>query len=73
MRLPSASPARVKTLIHGFQAVLIFFAWALTIAVFTRGDGIDGRSGWFFGLVRAIFAESRHPHSAGKSFLENIY
>lgn len=50
MRLPSTSPARVKTLIHAFQAVLIFFAWALTIAVFTKGDGIDGRSGWFFGL-----------------------
>jgi translocation protein SEC72 len=58
MRLPSTSPARVKTLIHAFQAVLIFFAWALTIAVFTKGDGIDGRSGWFFGLVRVILTES---------------
>jgi translocation protein SEC72 len=51
MRLPSASPGRVKTLIHAAQAFLIFLAWAMTIAVFTKSGGIDGRSGWFFGVV----------------------
>jgi len=50
MRLPSASPGRVKTLIHAAQAFLIFLAWAMTIAVFTKSGGIDGRSGWFFGV-----------------------
>ncbi|KAL1974504.1 hypothetical protein VTN31DRAFT_4708 [Thermomyces dupontii] len=50
MRLPSASPARIKNLLHAFQGVLIFFTWALSIAVFTKGGGIDGRSGWLFGL-----------------------
>lgn len=51
MRLPSTNPARIKNIIHAFQAFAIFLGWALTIAVFTKGDGIDGRSGWYFGLV----------------------
>ncbi|KAE8555433.1 hypothetical protein EYB25_000129 [Talaromyces marneffei] len=50
LRMSSTSPARIKNLIHGFQAVLIFLAWALTIAVFTKAGGIDGRSGWYFGI-----------------------
>ncbi|KAL1962604.1 hypothetical protein VTN77DRAFT_9397 [Rasamsonia byssochlamydoides] len=50
MRLPSTSPARIKNIIHAFQAFVIFLGWALTIAVFTKGDGIDGRSAWYFGL-----------------------
>lgn len=58
MRLPSASPARIKNLLHAFQGVLIFFTWALSIAVFTKGGGIDGRSGWLFGLVRGSFGTS---------------
>lgn len=48
---PSVNPARVKNIIHGVQAFIIFLAWALTIAVFTRGDGIDGRSAWYWALV----------------------
>lgn len=51
MRLPSTSPARIKNIIHAFQAFTIFLGWTLTIAVFTKGDGIDGRSGWYFGMV----------------------
>ncbi|KAH8702450.1 hypothetical protein BGW36DRAFT_356569 [Talaromyces proteolyticus] len=50
MRLPSINPARTKNLVHGAQAVLIFFAWVLTIAVFTKSGGVDGRSGWYFGV-----------------------
>ncbi|PWY79135.1 hypothetical protein BO70DRAFT_397252 [Aspergillus heteromorphus CBS 117.55] len=47
---PSFNPGRTKNLIHGLQAFIIFLAWALTIAVFTRGDGIDGRSAWYWAL-----------------------
>ncbi|OKL57607.1 hypothetical protein UA08_07071 [Talaromyces atroroseus] len=50
LRIPSTSPARIKNLLHGLQGLLIFFAWVLTIAVFTKSGGIDGRSGWFFGV-----------------------
>lgn len=55
MKVPSTSPARIKNLLHGLQGFLIFLAWVLTIAVFTKSGGIDGRSGWFFGVVRDLF------------------
>ncbi|OJJ48212.1 hypothetical protein ASPZODRAFT_150489 [Penicilliopsis zonata CBS 506.65] len=53
MRRPfngAANPARIKNTIHGFQGFIIFLAWALTIAVFTKGDGMDGRSLWYWAL-----------------------
>lgn len=48
---PSVNPGRMKNIVHGVQAVLIFLAWALTIAVWTKGDGIDGRTAWYWALV----------------------
>jgi hypothetical protein len=42
---------RIKGFFHAFQAFLIFLAWALTIAVFTRDGATDGRTAWFFALV----------------------
>ncbi|KAL3477008.1 hypothetical protein BJX99DRAFT_246503 [Aspergillus californicus] len=50
MKRPSFNPGRTKNLIHGLQGFIIFLAWALTIAIFTKGDGIDGRTAWYFGL-----------------------
>ncbi|KAL4782119.1 hypothetical protein BJX76DRAFT_333617 [Aspergillus varians] len=50
MKRPSFNPGRTKNLIHGFQGFLIFLAWALTIAIFTKGGGIDGRAAWYFAL-----------------------
>ncbi|BCR85785.1 uncharacterized protein ACHE_21243S [Aspergillus chevalieri] len=47
---PSVNPGRMKNIIHGCQALLIFLAWALTIAVWTKGDGIDGRTAWYWAL-----------------------
>ncbi|KAI9929828.1 hypothetical protein AWENTII_003728 [Aspergillus wentii] len=47
---PSVNPGRAKNIVHAAQAFIIFLAWALTIAVFTKGDGIDGRSAWYFAL-----------------------
>ena len=45
---------RMKTITHGVQAVFIFLAWALTIAIWTKGDGIDGRTVWYWILVSAL-------------------
>ncbi|KAL2868090.1 uncharacterized protein BJX67DRAFT_60688 [Aspergillus lucknowensis] len=50
MRRPTFNPGRTKNFIHGLQGFLIFLAWALTIAVFTKGGGVDGRTGWYFAL-----------------------
>ncbi|KAL4920708.1 hypothetical protein BDW62DRAFT_176077 [Aspergillus aurantiobrunneus] len=50
MKRPSFNPGRTKNLLHGLQGFLIFLAWALTIAVFTKGGGIDGRTAWYFAL-----------------------
>ncbi|KAF9891027.1 hypothetical protein FE257_005284 [Aspergillus nanangensis] len=47
---PSFNPGRTKNIIHGVQAFIIFLAWAITIAVFTKGGGIDGRSAWYWAL-----------------------
>ena len=52
MVLPSINAARTKNSLHAIQGFIIFLAWVLTIAVFTKGDGVDGRSGWYFGMVR---------------------
>lgn len=34
------------------QGAVLFIAWVLTIALFTRDGTTDGRVGWYFGLVR---------------------
>ncbi|KAL6236171.1 hypothetical protein BDW75DRAFT_207552 [Aspergillus navahoensis] len=47
---PSFNPGRTKNLIHGLQGFLIFLGWALTIAVFTKGGGVDGRTAYYFAL-----------------------
>ncbi|KAB8237564.1 hypothetical protein ETB97_010194 [Aspergillus alliaceus] len=47
---PSINPGRTKNILHGVQGFIIFLAWACTIAVFTKGGGIDGRSAWYWAL-----------------------
>ncbi|CAI7593791.1 unnamed protein product [Penicillium crustosum] len=50
-QMPSGgSLGRTKNIIHFVQGFIIFLAWALTIAIWTKGDGIDGRTGWYWGL-----------------------
>jgi hypothetical protein len=44
----------IKLALHIAQLVIIFVAWAMMIAVFTSSASIDGRAGWYFGLVRAV-------------------
>lgn len=51
MPRPSGGLGRTKNIIHFVQAFIIFIAWALTIAIWTKKGGIDGRTGWYWGLV----------------------
>lgn len=51
MKLQLDAFSTYKNYIHTGQAAILFLAWALTIAVFTRPGDNDGRVGWYFGLV----------------------
>jgi translocation protein SEC72 len=51
MKLDLDSFGQIKNYVHIFQAVVLFIAWAMTIAIFTRDGQNDGRVGWYFGLV----------------------
>ena len=42
---------RAKNVIHAIQALAIFIAWAMTIAVLTKGGKLDGRVWYYFALV----------------------
>lgn len=44
----------IKLGVHIAQLVFIFVAWVIEIAVFRSSAKIDGRPGWFFGLVCAV-------------------
>lgn len=48
---------RVKNLIHAIQALAIFIAWAISIAILTKGGRTDGRVRYYFALV----SSSRAP------------
>lgn len=51
-QMSGGSLARTKNILHFLQGFCIFLAWALTIAIWTKGgSGIDGRTGWYWGLV----------------------
>lgn len=47
---------RTKNIIHFVQAFVIFLAWAMTIGIWTKGDGIDGRTVWYWILVSSILS-----------------
>ncbi|KAJ5104783.1 hypothetical protein NUU61_002130 [Penicillium alfredii] len=49
-RPSGGSLGRTKNFIHFAQALIIFVAWAMTIAIWTKGDGIDGRTVWYWVL-----------------------
>lgn len=60
MKLQLDSFGQYKIWLYTFQAVVIFLAWALTIAVFTREGENDGRVGWYLGLVCYISLTQSH-------------
>ncbi|KAI5302852.1 hypothetical protein KEM56_000280 [Ascosphaera pollenicola] len=41
---------RTKAIVHACQGFVIFIAWAMTIAVFTRDGSTDGRTAYYFAL-----------------------
>jgi len=41
---------KIKLGVHVAQAVLIFVAWCINIALFRSSASINGRVGWYFGL-----------------------
>lgn len=46
---------KIKIGVHIAQSVCIFVSWAIEIAVFKAKDSkIDGRPGWYFGLVSRV-------------------
>lgn len=62
LRLPRATGGnlgRTKNIIHFVQAFIIFLAWAMTIAIWTKGDGIDGRTVWYWILVSTILSSRK--------------
>lgn len=42
---------KIKQAIHAVQAVFIFMAWALSLAVLTKDGQDGGQTGFYFGLV----------------------
>jgi len=50
MRLQLDRLGLIKNYIHVGQAVIIFLAIVLTVAIFTRNGQSDSRIGWYFGL-----------------------
>ena len=42
---------KIKLGVHIAQGFLMFISWAIEIAVFRSSAIIDGRPGWYFGLV----------------------
>jgi hypothetical protein len=52
MRQSLSSLQKVKTGIHVVQALAIFIATCITIAVFVQKGKTDGRTKWFFAVVR---------------------
>ncbi|KAL9581798.1 MAG: hypothetical protein Q9203_005750 [Teloschistes exilis] len=42
---------KLKTILHAIQGLIVFLAWAITIAIFTKPGSTDGRTKFFFALV----------------------
>jgi hypothetical protein len=47
----------IKLGVHIAQAVVMFISWILCIAVFRSTAIVDGRLGWFFGMVRILLPQ----------------
>lgn len=69
MRLDLSQLQKVKMGVHTIQAILIFVAACLTIAVLVKDGDTDSRTAWFFGLV---LGRHRHARLLGCSRLTVI-
>lgn len=59
MQIPQTKTQRIKASIHCLQALLIFVAGCLTLAVMTKDGGFGGQTGFYFALVSAESQSSR--------------
>ena len=51
---------KIKMFVHIAQVVVIVVAWIMEIVVFKGADKIDGRPGWYFGLVnKLLFTQNK--------------
>lgn len=66
---------RAKNVIHAIQALAIFVAWAMIIALLTKGGKLDGRIWYYFALVGnfqsliSLRREAKDSYSAGAAYL----
>jgi hypothetical protein len=45
---------KIKLAVHITQAAFIVLSWVIEIIVFHKASSIDGRPGWYFGLVSLL-------------------
>jgi hypothetical protein len=62
MRFDLSGLQKAKMAIHTVQAILLFVAACITIAMFTKEGHSDGRGKWFFTLVSCV-GDSTHSLS----------
>lgn len=51
MRIPQTKMQKIKIGIHAVQALLVFVAGCLTLAVMTKSGSFGGETGFYFALV----------------------
>lgn len=59
MRVQQSKIQKGKTAAHTLQAILIFVAGCITLAIFTKDGTTDGRTKYFFALVSVALSCSR--------------
>lgn len=60
MRIPQSYVQKCKAVAHAFQALFIFIALCMTIAIFTMNGTTGGATAYYLALVRPVgtqFAE----------------
>lgn len=77
MKFPVFLQHKGKSYIHGLQGLIIFLAWALTIAVFTKDGKTDGRTKYYFVLcwlcIPALIYQSAVPSFEKTKKFANAY
>jgi len=50
---------KLKLAVHITQAAFIVVSWVMEIVVFNKSSSVDGRAGWYFGLVSSTICRQR--------------
>ncbi|KAL9016083.1 MAG: hypothetical protein Q9185_006550 [Variospora sp. 1 TL-2023] len=77
MRLPENLLPKTKIVLHGVQGFVIFLAWAITIAIFTKPGSTDGRIKYFFALcwfcIPLLIYQAAVPQFDRTKRFSNVY